>query len=60
MPAGANETKLLGINTDPQYDLPENAIRYISIVNLNESTSGTTYLYVYLKILVPTTSTYIF
>jgi hypothetical protein len=44
----------------PQYDLPGNATRYISIVNLSASTSGTAYLYVYLKILVPSTSTYSF
>jgi hypothetical protein len=31
---------------------------YISITNLQEITSGTSYLYVYLKILVPDTSTY--
>ncbi|MFZ0965746.1 MAG: DUF2341 domain-containing protein [Candidatus Bathyarchaeia archaeon] len=42
----------------PQYDLPGNATRYISIVNLYAGTSGTSYLYVYLKILVPSTSTY--
>jgi hypothetical protein len=41
-----------------QYDLPGNATRYISIVNLNAGLSGTSYLYVYLKILVPSTSTY--
>lgn len=42
----------------PQYDLPGNSTRYISIVNLNADTSGTSHLYVYLKILVPNTSTY--
>jgi len=42
----------------PQYDLPGNATRYISIVNLSAGTSGTSYLYVYLKILVPDTTTY--
>jgi hypothetical protein len=42
----------------PQYDLPGNSARYISIVNLHESISETSYLYVYLKILVPSTSTY--
>jgi len=42
----------------PQYDLPGVATRYISIVNLSESTSGTSYLYVYLKILIPDTTTY--
>jgi hypothetical protein len=31
---------------------------YISITNLQEISSGTSYLYVYLKILVPDTSTY--
>ena len=41
-----------------QYDLPANATRYISIVNLSASTSGTSYLYVYLKILVPSSKTY--
>jgi hypothetical protein len=33
---------------------------YISITNLQEITSGTSYLYVYLKISVPDTSTYSF
>jgi len=42
----------------PQYDLLGNATRYISIVNLYASTSGTSYLYVYLRILVPSISTY--
>jgi len=42
----------------PQYDLPGNATRYISIVNLSASASGTSYLYVYLKILVPSSTTY--
>lgn len=42
----------------PQYDLPENVTRYISIVNINASTGGTSYLYVYLKILVPSATVY--
>lgn len=42
------------------YNLPGGAgsTIYISITNLQEITSGTSYLYVYLKILVPDTSTY--
>lgn len=42
----------------PQYDLLGSSTRYISIANLNADTSGTSYLYFYLKILVPSTSTY--
>lgn len=40
------------------YDLTGSATIYISMSNLQASTSGTSYLYVYLKILVPNTSTY--
>ena len=42
------------------YNLPGGAgsTVYISISNLQASTSGTSYLYIYLKILVPGTSTY--
>ena len=42
----------------PQYDLLDSATIYISISNLQATTIGTSYLYVYLKILVPDTSTY--
>jgi len=43
------------------YDLPggSGSPIYISISNLQATTSGTSYLYVYLKILVPDTSTYL-
>jgi len=40
------------------YDLAGNATVYISVSNLQASTSGTSYLNVYLKILVPIVSTY--
>lgn len=40
------------------YDLAGSQTIYISMSNLQASTSGTSYLYVYLKILVPDTSTY--
>lgn len=40
------------------YDLTGNATIYISISNLQATTTDTSYLYVYLKILVPNTSTY--
>ena len=40
------------------YDLAGSATIYISISNLQANKSGTSYLYVYLKILVPGTSTY--
>jgi len=42
----------------PQYDLVGSATIYISMSNVQASASGTSYLYVYLKILVPDTSTY--
>ena len=40
------------------YDLTGSTTIYISITNLQASTSGISHLYVYLKILVPGTSTY--
>ena len=42
----------------PLYDLAASTTIYISITNLQASASGISYLYVYLKILVPETSTY--
>jgi len=42
----------------PLYNLAGNATIYISMSNLQASTSGTSYIYVYLKILVPDVSTY--
>jgi hypothetical protein len=42
----------------PQYDLFGYANITISISNLLANTRGTSYLYVYLKVLVPNTSTY--
>jgi len=42
----------------PLYDLVGNATIYISVNNLQATTSQTSYLYIYLKILVPGTSTY--
>jgi hypothetical protein len=42
----------------PQYNLTGNATIYISISNLQAINSEKSYLYVYLKILVPNTSTY--
>jgi len=43
----------------PPYNLAGNATIYISISNLQATTTGTSYLYVYLKIQVPNISTYI-
>ena len=40
------------------YDLPGSATTYIRIANPYVTASGTSYLYVYLKILFPSTSTY--
>ena len=40
------------------YNLVASTTIYISIANLHATTSGTSHLYVYLKILVPNTSTY--
>lgn len=40
------------------YDLAGSVTIYISISNLQATTSETSYIYVYLKILVPSTSTY--
>lgn len=42
----------------PLYDLVGNATLYITVNNLQATTSETSYLYVYLKILVPSISTY--
>jgi len=42
----------------PTYNLPGNATRYISMSNLQATTTGTSYIYVHLKIQVPDTSTY--
>ena len=42
----------------PPYNLAGNATIYISMSNVQASSSGTSYLYVYLKILVPDKSTY--
>lgn len=53
--SGGNITQSEG----PPYNLAGNATIYISMSNLQASTSGTSYLYVYLKILVPGTSIYL-
>jgi hypothetical protein len=42
----------------PPYDLTNSATVYISVSNLQATTNEESYLYVYLKILVPNTSTY--
>jgi len=42
----------------PQYDLAGSSTIYIRISNLQVSTAETSYLYVYLRILSPSTSTY--
>lgn len=42
----------------PQYDLLGSATIYMSISNLQATTTDTSHLCVYLKILVPNTSTY--
>ena len=52
--SGGNITQPEG----PPYNLTSNMTTYISISDLQATSSGTSYLYVYLKILVPSTSTY--
>jgi len=42
----------------PPYNLAGNATIFIAMSNLQAATTGTSYLYVYLKIRVPNTSTY--
>jgi hypothetical protein len=42
----------------PLYDLMGNATLYINVNNLQATTSGTSYLYIYLKILMPSAPTY--
>jgi hypothetical protein len=42
----------------PLYDLESYTTIYISIGNIQTTTSGTTYVHVYLKVLVPNTSVY--
>jgi hypothetical protein len=45
-------------STGPEYDLASSATIFISMSSLQASTTGTSYLQVYLKIKVPNTSTY--
>jgi hypothetical protein len=52
--SGGNITQSEG----PPYNLTENATIYIAITNLQATTTGTSHLYVHLKIQVPDTSTY--
>jgi hypothetical protein len=50
-----------GIITQPEgalYDLAGSTTIYISMSNVQATTSGTSYIYVYLKVLKPNTSTY--
>jgi len=43
----------------PPYNLTSSSTTYIKMSNVNATSSGTSYIYVYLKILVPATTTYL-